>query len=83
MYGNWWSSLRYCEDHHSWAIGTSSAYEFGLVMHWTKPSTERQILGSLGFAVEEFLSWLGEAVEGDLSTTRYFYVLARKVSALD
>ncbi len=75
---NWWRQKRYAEDHGSWAIGTVSAYEFRIVAHWTLPSTEQQLLDSMGFAVEETLDCDGAPIEDDSTTTAYFYVLARK-----
>ncbi len=77
-YRNWWHRRRLVEDHGSWAIWTSRAYEFRLVVHWTLPSTERRELGSIGFAVEEPLACDGSSVRDDTTTTPYFYVLARK-----
>jgi SAM-dependent methyltransferase len=77
-YANWWHRRRYNEDHGSWAICTSRAYEFRVVVHWTLPSTERQALESTGFSLEETLGYDGDAVVDDSTTTPYFYVLARK-----
>jgi SAM-dependent methyltransferase len=77
-YRNWWQRRRSFADHGSWAICTSRAYEFRLVVHWTLPSTERRELGSIGFAVEETLAYDGSPVRDDTTTTAYFYVLARK-----
>jgi len=78
---NWWRQKRYAEDHGSWAIGTAGAYEFRIVAHWTLPSTEQQLLDSMGFAVQETLDCDGAPIEDD-STTAYFYVLARKTALL-
>ena len=76
-YRNWWQRRRYTEDHGAWAICTSRAYEFGFVLHWTRPSTEREALNSAGFARCEFRSNNGTHIEDDSTTCSYFYVMAR------
>lgn len=77
-YRNWWQKRRYAEDHGAWAIHTSRSYDFGLVQHWTRPSTEREALSSAGFALCEFQSNNGMPIEDDATGCAYFYVLARK-----
>jgi SAM-dependent methyltransferase len=77
-YRNWWHKRPYAEDHGSWAICTSRAYEFRIVVHWTLPSTERDALEAVGLTIEETLAYDGGPVADDTTTTPYFYVLARK-----
>ena len=77
-YRNWWQRRRFAEDHGSWAVCTSRAYEFRIVAHWTLPSTELHVLDSVGFTVGEMLGYEGAQVEDDSAITPYFYVLARK-----
>ena len=80
-YRNWWQRRQYAEDHGSWAVCTASPYEFQLVAHWTLPSTEREVLDSTGFSVEETLSVDGGPVVDDSAAPNYFYELARKVAS--
>lgn len=80
-YRNWRQKRHYAEDHGSWAIGTSCAYEFSCVVHWTRPSTEREALLSAGFTHCEFRSQHGIPITDDLTTSSYFYVMARKTMA--
>jgi len=82
-YRNWWQNRRYAEDHGAWAICTSRAYEFGLVLHWTRLSTEREALNSAGFARCDFRNNNGMHIEDDSTTCSYFYVMARKMPILD
>jgi SAM-dependent methyltransferase len=77
-YRNWWQKRQYAEDHGAWAICTSCAYEFGCVLHWTRPSTERDALISAGFTHCEFRNQNGIPITDDLTTCSYFYVMARK-----
>jgi SAM-dependent methyltransferase len=77
-YRNWWNRRQYTEEHGSWAIRTSAAYEFTVVVHWTMPSTERKTLRSIGFRVSDLRSDVGEQFEGDSTDAPYFYLLARK-----
>jgi len=77
-YRNWWKRRQYAEEHGAWAIRTTSAYEFGLAVHWTLPSTERKTLRSIGFTVSDLRSDVGEQFEGDSTDAPYFYVLVRK-----
>jgi len=78
IYRNWWQKRRYAEDHGAWAMRTSRSYEFGLIQHWTHPSTELQSLNSAGFTLCEIRSSAGKPVADDSSECSYFYVLARK-----
>ena len=78
IYRNWWQKRSYAEDHGAWAIRTSRAYEFGVIHHWTHPSTELQSLNSAGFNHCEFRSSSGNSVVDDSTQCSYFYVLARK-----
>lgn len=77
-YRNWWNRRQFAEEHGSWAIRTSSAYEFTVVAHWTMPSAEMEILSSIGFTVSDCRDNVGEQFEGDSTNAPYFYVLARK-----
>lgn len=77
-YRNWWKLRRYAQDHGSWATCASRAYEFRILVHWTLPSTEREVLESLGFAIEATMGRDGDPVDADTSPAPYFYVLARK-----
>ncbi len=77
-YLNWWRKRRYAEDHGGWATCTAGPYEFGLVYHFTLPSTEAAALAAAGFRSAEFRDNDGAPLEGDASTCNYFYVLARK-----
>ena len=54
-----------------------------MVVHWTLPSTERQVLDSIGLSVQEIVSHEGEPIADDSATTSYFYVLARKNGGAD
>ncbi len=78
-YRNWWHKRRYAEDHGAWAICTSRAYEFGVVLHWTRPSTEREALNSAGFALSECRTNHGVPLQDDSTDCMYFYVIARKM----
>jgi len=77
-YRNWWQKRHYFEDHGAWAIRTSRSYDFGLILHWTHPSTELKALNSTGFTLCELLSSSGKPVTDDSTQCSYFYVLARK-----
>jgi SAM-dependent methyltransferase len=79
-YRNWWRQRRFTEDHGAWALCTSRAYEFAIVAHWTRPSTEHHALESVGFSVEETMSFDGSPVTDDATTALYFYVLARNTA---
>ncbi|MGD0220243.1 MAG: class I SAM-dependent methyltransferase [Acidimicrobiales bacterium] len=82
-YQNWWHFRNCQEDHGSWAIGTMFSYLGELLAHWSLPSTERQVLGSLGSSVLEFRSPEGEPITDNVTVPAYFYVLARKNATLD
>lgn len=77
-YSNWWERLRYEEDHIWWAIGPLHVHEFGLLCHFTLPSTEYQVLDEIGLSVITMLGSDGHPVEDGASTTKWFHVLARK-----
>lgn len=77
-YKNWWQKRRFAEDHGAWAICTARPYEFGLVIHWTRPSTEEKALRSAGFGHCDFRSNNGIPIQDDSTTCNYFYVMARK-----
>jgi SAM-dependent methyltransferase len=77
-YRNWWRRRRYAEDHGAWAMCTARAYEFTLVLHWTRPSTEADALRSAGFERWEFRTSGGAAITDDATACPWFYVLARK-----
>lgn len=77
-YRNWWRRRRYAEDHGAWAVCTARTYEFTLVLHWTRPSTEAEALRSAGFERWEFRTSGGAAIADDATACPWFYVLARK-----
>jgi SAM-dependent methyltransferase len=77
-YSNWWERRRYEEDHISWAIGPLHAHEFGVLCHFTLPSTEYQVLDEIGLSVITMLDSDGHPVNDGASATKWFHVLARK-----
>jgi SAM-dependent methyltransferase len=77
-YQKWWH-FRNCEDDHgSWALGLIFGHVGEFLAHWSLPSTERQVLGSLGSSVLEFHGPEGQLLTDDVMDSARFYVLARK-----
>jgi ubiquinone/menaquinone biosynthesis C-methylase UbiE len=77
-YRNWRRSEPFTEDGPGWAMGTHHSHEYGLLVHYSLPSTEREVLASLDFQVEALLDTGGEALADDSTPTPWFHVLARK-----
>jgi SAM-dependent methyltransferase len=79
---NWRRHRQLHEDHRDWAIATSDAHEYGLVIHFTTPAAERAMLAGVGFEAIALLDrFTAEPVES-LREARIsaFQVIARKAT---
>lgn len=77
-YQNWNHRRPLMEHHGGWAMSVLYSHDFGLILHYTLPSTESAILTDVGFEVETIMDRDGRPVVDDSSTTPWFHVLARK-----
>jgi SAM-dependent methyltransferase len=74
-YKNWWRNRKYMEHHDSWAIGPPPGLEFGVVLHWTLPSTQRDELAAKGFTVCELTAQNGLAISSDADSKSTWVLL--------
>jgi SAM-dependent methyltransferase len=77
---NWRLHRAENETHAEWAMGTSDAHDFGLVIHFTTLAAEERMLGSLGFETIAVLDRAtGTPIAGhDAAGITAFQVIARK-----
>lgn len=78
---NWKRLEPFTEDRGGWAMGTHHAHEYGLLAHYSLPSTEREVLEGVGLEVEAMLDTGGKALVDDTARTPWFHVLARRTAA--
>ena len=78
-WANWWVNHRLDEEHDGWAVRTSAAHDFGILMHYASLDVVRAEAAAAGFV--EVTVW---DREGQLavapSSTHWFQVLARTPS---
>ena len=76
---NWWANRRFGEEHEGWAVRTSAAHDFGILMHYASLGAVRAEAAAAGFV--DVTVWDREgrpAVEP--SGSHWFQVLARTPS---
>jgi SAM-dependent methyltransferase len=75
-YVNWWTNHHHDEEHPTWAVRTSAAHEFNILMHYTSLDSARAEAVAAGFVDVRIWDREGRLAENP-STTHWFQVLAR------
>ncbi|MCU1485233.1 MAG: SAM-dependent methyltransferase [Actinomycetia bacterium] len=82
-WANWWANRGYGEEHDGWAVRTSAAHDFGILMHYASLEAVLDEAAEAGFV--EVSVWEREGGTpvkpgDDVSGTHWFQVLARTPS---
>jgi SAM-dependent methyltransferase len=73
---NWWVNRRHDEEHPGWAVRTSAAHDFNILMHYASLDTVRAEAAAAGFVDVQVWDREGRPASNP-SGTHWFQVLAR------